>query len=233
MKTENEIIDILYKLYQNQGYITEQEIFDLCDDNSLSFIETDRVCNKIHDLGILINDTVKVQSNDYSQIDYNIVFNFFYRNYPQMKPIVDYIKSLNPPQKGENRNLIIQMRSGNVFARKQLIEKNLRTALRISMNYADKSSITTDEIFSVACEGLISAVDSFDPYSNSYFASYSSLWIRQKIERYIIDNQFFIRIPINSFEIFNKIREMIEFSDSFYETKLMRKIINELAFDEL
>ena len=56
MKTENEIVDILYKKYQNQGFITEQAIFDLCDDNSLSFLATDRVCNKLIDLGVLITD---------------------------------------------------------------------------------------------------------------------------------------------------------------------------------
>lgn len=47
MKTENEIIDILYKQYQDQGYVTEQMIFDLCDDNSLSFLATDRVCSSL------------------------------------------------------------------------------------------------------------------------------------------------------------------------------------------
>lgn len=237
MKTENEIIDILYKQYQNQGYVTEQAIFDLCDDNSLSFLATDKVCNRLIDLGVLISDSrPNVENNndaeenykDYSQIDYNIVFDFYLDNFPQMRPIICYIKSLPSPQRGENRKLVVQMKSGNSYARKQIIEKNLRTALRIAMNYNDTTSIPVDELFSVACEGLISAVDSFDPYSNSYFTSYASFWIMQKIDRYIMDNQYIVRIPVHSYEILNKVKEIVERNDYIISRKLIDNISLEL-----
>lgn len=238
MKTENEIVDILYKKYQNQGFITEQAIFDLCDDNSLSFLATDRVCNKLIDLGVLITDdsqnieidkTEEAVYKDYSQIDYNEVYDFYFQNYPQMQPIINYIKSLPPPQKGENNNLVIQMRSGNKYARKQVIEKNLRTALRIAMNYNDKTTIPVDELFSVACEGLMAAVDSFDPYSNSYFTSYSSYWIMQKIDRYIMDNQYLVRIPVYSYERLNKIKEIINSSNGLFNYNLVKLIMCKLG----
>ena len=238
MKTENEIVDILYKKYQNQGFITEQAIFDLCDDNSLSFLATDRVCNKLIDLGVLITDdsqnieidkTEEAVYKDYSQIDYNEVYDFYFQNYPQMQPIINYIKSLPPPQKGENNNLVIQMHSGNKYARKQVIEKNLRTALRIAMNYNDKTTILVDELFSVACEGLMAAVDSFDPYSNSYFTSYSSYWIMQKIDRYIMDYQYLVRIPVHSYEMLNKVKDIVERNDSIINHKLIDSISFELS----
>ena len=243
MKTENEIIDILYKQYQSQGYITEQAIFDLCDDNSLSFLATDRVCNRLIDLGVLINEGVKYDLKpidesteniikDYSQIDYNVVFDFYIQNYPQMHPIISYIKALPPPQKGENNNLVIQMRSGNKYARTQAIEMNLRTALRIAMNYNDKTSIPVDELFSVACEGLIAAVDSFDPYSNSYFTSYSSFWIMQKIDRYIMDNQYLIRIPVHTYETLNKVITIVEQNDYNYDNSVLTEIKDSFSLTE-
>lgn len=241
MKTENEIVDILYKKYQNQGFITEQAIFDLCDDNSLSFLATDRVCNKLIDLGVLITDdsqnieidkTEEAVYKDYSQIDYNEVYDSYFQNYPQMQPIINYIKSLPPPQKGENNNLVIQMRSGNKYARKQVIEKNLRTALRIAMNYNDKTTIPADELFSVACEGLMAAVDSFDPYSNSYFTSYSSYWIMQKIDRYIMDNQYLVRIPVHSYEMLNRVKAIVNNTNTDNENELICDIAYKLQTTE-
>ncbi len=215
MKTENEIVDILYKKYQCQGYITEQAIFDLCDDNSLSFIQTDRVCGKLQDLGVLIKDNdnnskEKTDIQDYSQIDYDKVYSFFLDSYPQMKPIIEHIKNTIPPQKGEVDLLFQQMNSGNQYARKRLIEMHLRAALRATMNYDDSTTVPLEDIFSVACDGLISAVDSFDPYSNAYFASYASLWIKQRIDRYIIDNRSLIRIPIHAYSNVEWIQNIIE-----------------------
>ena len=216
MKTENEIVDILYKQYQSQGYITEQAIFDLCDDNSLSFIQTDRVCGKLQDLGVLIEDSDKNNSKgntdiqDYSQIDYDKVYSFFLESYPQMEPIIEHIKNTIPPQKGEVDSLFQQMRSGNQYARKRLIEMHLRAALRATMNYYDSTTVPLEDIFSVACDGLISAVDSYDPYSNSYFASYASLWMKQRIDRYIIDNRSLIRIPVHAYSNVEWIQNIIE-----------------------
>lgn len=239
MKTENEIIDILYKQYQNQGYVTEQTIFDLCDDNSLSFLATDRICNQLINKGIYISDGVKKLSDDhviedikdYSQIDYNQVYDYYMLNCPQMIKVIEHIKSVIPPQKGENKELIIQIRSGNRFARSQIIDKNLRIALRVAMNYSEKTDIPLEDIFGVACEGLIAAVDSFDPYSNTYFASYCSFWIMQKIERYIIDSLYPIRIPVHSYSIYVKVKEIIESSSTYNEKTIIKRIVDEVFLD--
>lgn len=237
MKTENEIVDILYKQYQSQGYITEQDIFDLCDDNSLSFIQTDRVCGKLQDLGVLIKDSDKNKSKektdiqDYSQIDYDKVYSFFLESYPQMELVIEHIKNTIPPQKGEVDLLFQQMKSGNLYARKRLIEMHLRAALRATMNYYDSTTVPLEDIFSVACDGLISAVDSYDPYSNSYFASYASLWMKQRIDRYIIDNRSLIRIPVHAYSNVEGILKIIEDCTN-KEMKKVRIIEREFGINE-
>lgn len=238
MKTENEIIDILYKQYQSQGYITEQAIFDLCDDNSLSFIQTDRVCGKLQDLGVLIEDSDKKNSKgntniqDYSQIDYDKVYSFFLESYPQMEPIIEHIKNTIPPQKGEVDSLFQQMKSGNQYARKRLIEMHLRAALRATMNYYDSTTVPLEDIFSVACDGLISAVDSYDPYSNSYFASYASLWMKQRIDRYIVDNRSLIRVPVHAYPKLEQIIRINDDNSIDNITDAIHKIVKELGVSE-
>lgn len=234
MKTENEIIDMLIELYQKQGYVTEQSVFDLCDNNSLSFIATDRVCNKLLSSGVMFNDEenkendVELEARDYSQIDYNIVYDFFLENYPGMKSVIDFVRRVGALQKGENNELMKQMRSGNMFARKKMIEKNMRTPLRLTMNYNNKTNIPLDELFSVACEGLITAVDSYDPYSNNHFTSYASLWIKQKIDRYIMDTQYLIRIPVHAYPRFTAVKQIMD-NNEYSKDKIENILYNELG----
>ena len=64
-------------------------------------------------------------------------------------------------------------------------------------------------------DGIIEAINSFDLYSNSYFTSYLSLWIKQKIDRYISDYENIIRIPYHMYE----------------QTKQVKDIYNECTLD--
>lgn len=230
MMTKNEIVDNLYELYQKQGHVTEQAIFDMCDAHSLSFFDTDSVCEALIDRGVLISnanvapetntvsaDTIKefadYEENYYFQTDYREIYDYFYVNYPSMKSVIDRIKNTVPPHRGEMKQLITHAKSGNLTARRIAIEKNLRIALRVLYSYRDKTIFDLDEIFSVACEGLIIAVDAFDPYSKARFSSYSSLWVMQRIDRYIIDNQGIIRIPIHMNE---RIKRMQTIQDQLF-----------------
>lgn len=219
MRTENIIIEQLNDLYKKRGYVSEEEIYELCDEYSLSFIMTDHVVNKLIDMGVLISDAPAASDDneyyDYSQIDYEKVYQFFEELYPDMHPTLEYIRSVPPIQKGEIRILIQQIRSGNEYAKTKLTEKCLRTALRITMSYEGKTSVPLEDIFMASIDGIIEAINSFDLYSNSYFTSYLSLWIKQKIDRYISDYENIIRIPYHMYE----------------QTKQVKDIYNECTLD--
>ena len=109
--TEDVIVEKLNDLYQKRGYVSEDEIFELCDEHSLSFLMTDHVVNKLTDMGVLIADAPDDTSDndyyDYSQIDYEQVYIFFEKLYPDMRPTLDYIRAIPPIQKGETKNMDI------------------------------------------------------------------------------------------------------------------------------
>ena len=214
MKTENVVIEKLNELFQKRGYVSEEEIFELCDEHSLSFLMTDHVINKLTDMGVLIADAPENKADndyyDYSQIDYEQVYIFFEKLYPDMRPTLDYIRAIPPIQKGETKNIISQIRSGNEYARKVLIEKCFRTALRITMSYQGKTTVPLEDLFMVSYDGIAEAIDSYDPYSGSHFTSYVSLWIKQKIDRYICDNDNLIRLPVHMFEQISNVKSIIE-----------------------
>ena len=46
MKPEEIVIDLLYKKFQKQGYVTEEDIYELCEEYNLSFVKTDYVGNQ-------------------------------------------------------------------------------------------------------------------------------------------------------------------------------------------
>lgn len=214
MKTENVIIEKLNELYHKRGYVSEEEILELCDEHSLSFLMTDHVISRLTDMGVLIadapNNTKENDYYDYSQIDYEQVYLFFENLYPDMRPTLDYIRAIPPIQKGETKSLISQIRSGNEYARKVLTEKCFRTALRITMSYQEKTSVPLEDLFMISYDGIVEAIDSYDPYSGSHFTSYVSLWIKQKIDRYICDNENLIRLPVHMFEQISNVKSIID-----------------------
>ena len=235
MKTENVVIEKLNELFQKRGYVSEEEIFELCDEHSLSFLMTDHVINKLTDMGVLIADAPENKADndyyDYSQIDYEQVYIFFEKLYPDMRPTLDYIRAIPPIQKGETKNLISQIRSGNEYARKILIEKCFRTALRITMSYQGKTTVPLEDLFMVSYDGIAEAIDSYDPYSGSHFTSYVSLWIKQKIDRYICDNDNLIRLPVHMFEQISNVKSIIE--DGYNSRKaLLSAIVDDMEISE-
>ncbi len=194
MENEQIVINTLLSRYTEKGYVTEDEILDLCTEYDLPFHRIDYVCDQIISKGVLISDNSTIQAefddvSDNARVDYEAIYNKVLEVCPEMKATVCQIRIISPPQKGETKNLLIQARSGNKFAREKLIKMYLRTALRISLQYIEQTSIPVEDLFSVACLGLIKAVDSYSEESNSHFVNHICLWIRQQLDRYIMYNE--------------------------------------------
>lgn len=216
MKPEEIVIDLLYKKFQKQGYVTEEDIYELCESHDLSFVKTDYVGNQLLARGVLISDDIVSSSSeygaedtpfDYAQVNYEDIYLTILKDCPGLAPVVTYAKQVTPPQKGELKQLFVQISSGNRFAREMLINKYIRVALRFTLYYRGKTTISLDDIFSVAMIGVMKAVDSYDPYSNSNFSSYVTWWMKQNVDRYISDHENTIRLPVHFLEKIKKVKE--------------------------
>jgi RNA polymerase primary sigma factor len=71
-------------------------------------------------------------------------------------------------------------------AKKRLIESQLRLAISLSQRYRP-SGVGFSRLIEMGNEGLIRALEHFDPASAYRFASYATWWIRQAITRGIAD----------------------------------------------
>ena len=93
--------------------------------------------------------------------------------------------------------------AGDLEARAQMIESNLRLVVRIGKRYMNRG-LPFSDLIEEGNLGLIKAVEKFNYALGYRFSTYASWWIRQYIERSIINQGSLIRLPVHVVERLNR-----------------------------
>lgn len=207
---KQDALTYLFNLSEKQGYVTFDDIINCVDKWNLSISSVDWISSAITARGILVYDEIPShidykanedeEIDDFAQSDYESVFKQVVQLEPSLEPLINDIRNIIPPQYKEISQLKYQVKEGNVYARKRMIEMHLRQAVKIALQNAEAYDMDVEDAFEYACIGLITAVDRYDPDTNGAFSSYASFWMFQNISRHQPTQNPHIYYPVHKKE---------------------------------
>lgn len=117
----------------------------------------------------------------------------------------------------EKIELLKKVRNGDLAAREQLINGNLKLVLSVIQRFLNRGE-NPDDLFQVGCIGLIKAIDNFDLSQEVRFSTYAVPMIIGEIRRYLRDN--------------NAVRVSRSMRDTAYRAiQAKEKLVNKLQRD--
>ena len=203
LKTVNELI----KLGEKQGYLTYEKIMDELEDKELEPDVIERIYDLLEEKNIDVvneapDDDEDEDDDDSSDLDLSVPDGVGIDD-----PVRMYLKEIGkvPLLTAEEEvELAKRMEAGDITAKQELAEANLRLVVSIAKKYVGRGMMFLD-LIQEGNMGLIKAVEKFDYRKGYKFSTYATWWIRQAITRSIADQARTIRIPVHMVETINKL----------------------------
>lgn len=138
------------------------------------------------------------------------------RGWPETSNFSDSLKSyLKDVRKltlfspGEEYKVAKGIEKGNEASSKRMVEANLRLVVKIAKAYVNRG-LPLSDLIEEGNIGLIKAAEKFKLSKNCKFSTYATWWIRQSIERALMNQPRVIRLPVHIVENINKLNKSLK-----------------------
>ena len=192
---------------KQKGILTYTEIMDTLNELGIDADQMDKIYGELEDLNIDIVEEIEIPEDINEEIAQIETVLASTEGINIDDPVRMYLKEIGKVpllNAAEEIEIAQRMADGDLDAKHQLAEANLRLVVSIAKRYVGRGMLFLD-LIQEGNLGLIKAVEKFDYRKGYKFSTYATWWIRQAITRAIADQARTIRIPVHMVETINKL----------------------------